>query len=69
MCITSSVGVNIFFMVLCIDDILIATNDICFFHDTKRFLSNLFEMKDLGDTSFILGIQIHRDHSRGILGL
>ena len=26
-------------------------------------------MKDLGDTSFILGIQIHRYHSRGILGL
>ena len=26
-------------------------------------------MKDLGDASFALGIQIHRDHSRGILDL
>ncbi|RVW75930.1 Retrovirus-related Pol polyprotein from transposon TNT 1-94 [Vitis vinifera] len=26
-------------------------------------------MKDLGDASFVLGIQIHRDRSRGILGL
>ena len=26
-------------------------------------------MKDLGDASFMLGIQIYRDHSRGILGL
>ena len=26
-------------------------------------------MKDLGDSSFVLGIQIHRDRSRGILGL
>ncbi|RVW23097.1 Retrovirus-related Pol polyprotein from transposon TNT 1-94 [Vitis vinifera] len=26
-------------------------------------------MKDIGDASFILGIQIHRDRSRGILGL
>ena len=26
-------------------------------------------MKDLGDTSFVLGIQIHRDRSQGILGL
>ena len=38
-------------------------------HETKRFLSKKFEMKDLGDASFVLGIQIHRDHSRGILGL
>ncbi|RVX05968.1 Retrovirus-related Pol polyprotein from transposon TNT 1-94 [Vitis vinifera] len=28
-----------------------------------------FEMKDLGDASFVLGIQIHRDCSRGILRL
>ena len=26
-------------------------------------------MKDLGDASFVLGIQIHRDHSEVILGL
>ena len=26
-------------------------------------------MKDLGEASFVLGIQIHRDRSRGILGL
>ena len=26
-------------------------------------------MKDLGDASVMLGIQIHRDRSRGILGL
>ena len=55
-CITSSMGVNIFFLVLYIDDILLATDDICLLHDTKRFLSNLSEMKDLGDASFVLGI-------------
>ena len=38
-------------------------------HETKRFLSKKFEMKDLGDASFVLGIQIHRDQSQGILGL
>ena len=51
--------VNIFFMVLYIDDILLATNDIGLFNDTKRFLSKHFEMKDLGDASFVLGILIH----------
>ena len=57
------------YLVLYVDDILLATNDIGMLHETKRFLSKKFEMKDLGDTSFVLGIQIHRDQSRGILGL
>jgi hypothetical protein len=26
-------------------------------------------MKDLGETSFVLGIEIHRDRSKGVLGL
>ncbi|KAH9688238.1 Integrase catalytic domain-containing protein [Citrus sinensis] len=57
------------FLVLYVDDILLATNDIGILHDTKSFLSKHFEMKDLGDASFVLGIEIHRDRSRGILGL
>ena len=57
------------YLVLYVDDILLATNDIDMLHETKRFLSKKFEMKDLGDASFVLGIQIHRDRYRGILGL
>ena len=57
------------FLVLYVDNILLATNDISMLHETKRFLSRNFEMKDLGDASFVLGIQIHRDRSWGILGL
>ena len=57
------------FLVLYVDDILLASNDIGLLHETKRFLSNKFEMKDLGEASFVLGIEIHRDRSRGILGL
>ena len=52
------------YMVLYVDDILLATNDIGMLHETKRFLSKKFERKDLGDASFVLGIQIHRDRSR-----
>ncbi|KAH9679437.1 hypothetical protein KPL71_026134 [Citrus sinensis] len=57
------------FLVLYVDDILLATNDIGILHDTKSFLSKHFEMKDLGDASCVLGIEIHGDRSRGILGL
>ena len=57
------------YLVLYVDDILLATNDIGMLHETKRFLSKKFETKDLGDASLVLGIQIHRDRSQGILGL
>lgn len=30
-------------------------------------MSKTIEMKDLGEGSFILGINIHRDRSRGLL--
>ena len=62
-------GSKYIFLVLYVDDILFATNDIGMLHKTKRFLSRNFEMKDLGDASFVLGIQIHQDRSRGILRL
>ena len=62
-------GSKCIFLVLYVDDILLASNDIGLLHETKRFLSNKFEMKDLRDASFVLGIKIHRDLSQSILGL
>ena len=47
-------GSKYIFMVLYVDDILLVTNDIGMLYETKRFLSRNFEMKDLGDTSFVL---------------
>ncbi|KAK2991942.1 hypothetical protein RJ640_027833 [Escallonia rubra] len=32
-------------------------------------MSKNFDMKDLGEASYVIGIEIHRDRSRGILGL
>lgn len=62
-------GSKYIFLVLYVDDILLATNDISMLVQTKRFLKENFEMKDLGEASFVLGIEIHRDRPRGILGL
>lgn len=62
-------GSKFVFLVLYVDDILLASNNIGLLHETKRFLTKKFEMKDLGDASFVLGIRILRDRSRGILGL
>ncbi|RVX07895.1 Retrovirus-related Pol polyprotein from transposon TNT 1-94 [Vitis vinifera] len=62
-------GSKFIILVLYVDDILLASSDVGLLHETKRFLSSEFDMKDLGNASFVLGIQIHRDRSRGILGL
>jgi hypothetical protein len=48
-------------LVLYIDDILLARRDTNVLYETKSFLSYNFDMKDFGDTSYVLGIEIHRD--------
>ena len=35
----------------------------------KKFLSKNFDLKDMGKTSYVIGIKIHRERSGGILGL
>lgn len=62
-------GRKFIFLVLYVDDILLASSDLGLLHETKHLLSSHFEMKDLGEASFVLGIEIHRDRSRGFLGL
>jgi len=52
-------GSKYIFLILYVDDILLATNDIGILHKTNKFLSKNFEMKDLSDASLLLGIQIH----------
>ena len=56
-------------LVLYVDDILLATIDLGLLHDTKRYLSNNFEMKDMGEASYMIGIEIFRNRSQGLLGL
>ena len=60
-------GSKFIFLILYVKDILLASSDIGLLHETKKFLSKNFEMKDLGNASFVLGIQILRDRSQGIL--
>ena len=57
------------FLVLYVDDILLAISDVSLLLEIKKFLSSKFDMKDLGEASFVLGIEIHRDRSKGVLGL
>jgi hypothetical protein len=52
-----------------VDDILLVNSDVSLLLETKKFSFSKFDMKDLGKASFVLGIEIHRDRSKGVLGL
>ena len=62
-------GSTYIFLVLYVDDILLAANDIDLLFETNKLLFNHFDIKDLGEASYVLGIQILRNRPRGILRL
>lgn len=61
-------GSKFIILVLYVDDILLIANDKSLLFDVKKFLSKSFEMKDMGDASYVIGIEIFRDREQGILG-
>ena len=54
-------GSKICFLLLYVNDSLLAANDRGLLHKVKQFLSKNFNMKDMGDASYVIGIKIHRD--------
>jgi hypothetical protein len=57
------------FLIFYVDYIFLASSDVNLLLDTKKFLSSNFNMKDLDETLFTLGIEVHRDRRKGVLGL
>ncbi|RVW74905.1 Retrovirus-related Pol polyprotein from transposon TNT 1-94 [Vitis vinifera] len=62
-------GSSYIFLVLYVDDILLASNDSDLLIETKHMLSTHFDMKDLSEASYVLGIKILRDRANGVLKL
>jgi hypothetical protein len=63
------VGGNFTLLSLYVDDILIASNNKEMLLEVKMWLSSTFDMKDMGNASYVLGVEILRDRNKGILGL
>ncbi|WRX15092.1 Terpene synthase [Theobroma cacao] len=51
-------GSKFIFLVLYVDDIMLASNHVGLLHETKQLSSKTFDMKNLGDASFVLVIKI-----------
>ena len=60
---------KVVFLVLYVDDSLLIGNDVGTLSNVKKWLAEQFQMKDLGEASYILGIQIIRDRKNKLLAL
>ena len=59
----------VMFLVHYVDDILLIGNDVEVMSSVKVWLSSQFDMKDLGEANFILGIKLWRDRKNKMLCL
>ncbi len=55
------------YIALYVDDLLIMCNNLSKLISLKQQLSQLFDMKDLGEAHYVLGIQIERDRTKKLL--
>ena len=62
-------GSKFIFLVLYVDDILLASSNMQLLSEMKIVLSTNFEMKDLGEERYVLGIEITRDRKRKLIGM
>ena len=60
---------RVVFLILYVDDILLIGNNIELLSDVKAWLAEQFQMKDLGEASYILGILLIRDRKKKLLAL
>jgi hypothetical protein len=58
------IGDHLIYLVLYVDDILLIGNNKEIIQDVKTQLSSKFDMKDLGASNFILGMEIKRDRKK-----
>src|SRR5215813_12907703 len=60
---------KVVFLVLYVNDILLIGNDVKILSDVKTRLANQFQMKDLGEASYVLRIQILQDRKKRLLAM
>ena len=56
-------------LTLYVDDIQLAKNSMEMIKTTKQWLSSIFEMEDMGEAKFVLGMEITQNRSKKFLSL
>jgi len=57
------------FLTLYVDDILLIGNNLVMIEATKKWLSSDFEMTNMGEVRYVLGVEIIRNHPKKLLGM
>jgi len=60
---------GIMFLAVYLDDILLARNNLEMIKASKKWLSSVFEMKDRGETRYVLGVEIIKNCPKKLLGM
>ena len=60
---------GILILSLYVDDILLAGNEMSSIVATREWLSSQFEIKDMGEANYVLGVKIVRNRSNKLLCL
>jgi hypothetical protein len=60
---------HVIIIALYVDDLLLASDDLATLTELKASLARQFEMEDMGEASFILGIDIRRDRAARTLSI
>ena len=60
---------NLAFVVIYVDDLIIACNSLALLSTIKNALNKRFEMSDLGELKFCLGMEIDRNHDVGTVSV
>nr|GEU91579.1 hypothetical protein [Tanacetum cinerariifolium] len=64
-----SSGINVAFLILYVDNILLMGNNVTMLKEVTSWLCKCFSIKDLGEATYILGIKIIRDRSKRLIAL
>ena len=51
------------------DNISLPSNDNRMIYEVKKFLSKSFDMKEMGDASYVIGTKIYQDRHKYTIGL
>ncbi|GJV91275.1 putative reverse transcriptase domain-containing protein [Tanacetum coccineum] len=60
---------NVAFLILYVDDILLMGNNVTMLQEVKSWLYKCYSMKDLGEATYILRINIIQDRSKRLIAL
>ena len=56
-------------LTLHVDDIHLVANNLKMINATKQWLSSVFEIKDMGEARYVLGMEIVRNRPKKFLGM